>query len=154
VDRLQLVVAGFDDGVARLRLQRQLAAAGIAAERVEIHPFIEQSRFWSLVQSVDLALDSYPWGGGATTAAVLSLGVPLLARTGPRAASRISASMLLALDMGDWVLPVEADVRGRIAELAADPLRLDSLRRPLQDAFVARFCQPERYAASIAELLL
>lgn len=153
LDRLQLVVAGFDDGVARLRLQRQLAAAGITADRVEIHPFIEQSRFWSLVQSVDLALDSYPWGGGATTATVLSLGVPLLTRTGPRAASRISASMLLALDMGHWVLPVEADVRGRIAELAADPLRLDSLRRPLQDAFIARFCQPEPYAAAIAELL-
>jgi predicted O-linked N-acetylglucosamine transferase (SPINDLY family) len=153
IDRLQLVVAGFDDGVARLRLQRQLAAAGIAAERVELHPFLEQSRFWSLVQSVDLALDSYPWGGGATTAAVLSLGIPLLTRTGPRAASRIGASMLLALGMGDWVLPADADVAGRVAELAADPLRLDSLRRPLQDAFAARFCHTEAYEASMAELL-
>ena len=66
LDQLQLVVAGFDDGVARIQLQRRLAEAGIARGRVEIHPFLAQPRFWSLVQSVELVLDSYPWGGGAT----------------------------------------------------------------------------------------
>lgn len=150
---LQLVVAGFDDGVARLRLQAQLGAARIAPDRIEIHPFIEQSRFWSLVQSVDFALDSYPWGGGATSASILSLGVPLLTRTGPRAASRVSASMLLALDMGRWVLPVQADVLERIVELTADRAALDALRRPLQQRFIERFCQPEAYAASYADAL-
>ncbi|MBV8030415.1 MAG: hypothetical protein JO035_02795 [Betaproteobacteria bacterium] len=152
-DRLQLVVAGFDDGVANLRLRRQLSAAGIAPERVEIHPFLEEHRFWSLVQSVDFALDSYPWGGGATSAAVLSLGVPLLTRIGPRPASRISASMLLALDMGRWIVPVEKDIAGRIAELVSDPAQLDSPRRGLQDAFAARFCEPEPYAAKMGSLL-
>lgn len=102
--RVELVLVGFDDGVARHVLLQRLKRQRADLERVEIHSFVEQASFFRLAQSVDFALDSWPWGGGATTAALLNLGVPVVCWNGSRPSSRVGSAMMELIDRADWTV--------------------------------------------------
>lgn len=137
--RLQLVIGGIDDGVIRQWLIGRFRSEGVDLSRIEIHSFLEQKNFFALAQSVDFAIDSWPWGGGATTAALLNLGVPVLARSGSRPASRIGPSLLWGCGFSEWVV----EERDSLLEAALKKIsEIHTWRRrgtDLQQQFVKSF---------------
>lgn len=88
----------------RKGLARQFALFGIEQDRLifeEFSPkFIDHA---TILQSIDVALDTTPFSGGTTTCDLLSIGVPVLTLAGNRFMGRMSTSMLTYLDLQDWV---------------------------------------------------
>jgi protein O-GlcNAc transferase len=109
-------------------------AAGVPRPRVELRGPAEHFEFLKTYDDVDLALDTYPYNGGTTTAEALWQGVPVLTFPGDRWAARIGASLMRSAGLAEFVAAdeggyVEAaihtattpEARTRLAEFRASP---------------------------------
>lgn len=79
----------------------------------------------------DLALDTLGYNGGATTAALLWAGVPVLTAPGRHGPSRLSASLLHGAGLDGLVAADPADYEARAIGLGRDPERLAELKARL-----------------------
>jgi predicted O-linked N-acetylglucosamine transferase (SPINDLY family) len=128
----RLLLVGIPDGRARADLERDFAQAGIGPERLTILPRVPLPEYLRQFAAVDIALDSWPYGGGTTTFDALWMGVPVLTLTGERSTSRSATSILSALGLEDWIAATGEDyVRGALAH-AAEPSRIAGLRAALR----------------------
>lgn len=150
----RLKVVGFADGLARQRLQRWLMQSGIDPARVSVAGRLAPREFYAEIQSVDLAIDSWPFGGGVTTATTLSLGVPVLTALGPRAPSRVSASMLGELGLDRYIVASPDQLAARAAEICADPEGMSADRARVAERFSATIGNGARLATEVGELLI
>lgn len=83
--------------------------------------------------AVDIALDSFPYGGMTTTCEALWMGVPVVSLTGDRTCARYGNSVLNAVGLGELVA-TDPDQFGEIAaRLAGDLDRLARLRAGLRE---------------------
>ncbi len=86
---------------------------------------------------IDIALDTFPYGGTTTTFEALWMGVPVVTLAGRPHASRVGASILGHAGLGSWVAPdAEAYVSACVA-LASDPDGLGRWRRELRGLLAA-----------------
>jgi protein O-GlcNAc transferase len=128
----QLLLKSHGLGAAdqQQRLRALFAAHGIARERIHF-----MARTASLTQHfeaygrIDIALDPTPYSGTTTTADALWMGVPVLTLAGTRMVERMSATMLTALGLSDWIADSEQDYIARAAKFAADRSSLAALRQ-------------------------
>jgi len=126
-------------------------AAGIARERLRLHPRCGMQAYLALHERVDVCLDTYPYNGGTTTLHALWMGVPTLTVAGPTPASRSGASILghaglesfVAQDADDFVA-LGVAWTNRLDELA-------TLRAGLRERFLrSPRGQPALVAAGVA----
>ncbi len=89
------------DGVAQARVAAAFGLVG--ADRVRALPRQSADAFRQAIAEVDIALDPLPFSGATTTLEALWQGVPVVTRPGATSASRSSASILAALDLGGWI---------------------------------------------------
>jgi predicted O-linked N-acetylglucosamine transferase (SPINDLY family) len=82
----------------------------------------------------DLCLDTWPFNGGATTSDALWAGVPLVTCSGRAFASRMSGSLLRALNLDDLVTESFAEYEQLALSLAMDEGALTAIRASLQEA--------------------
>jgi predicted O-linked N-acetylglucosamine transferase (SPINDLY family) len=117
-------------------LSDTFAAHGIDAARLTFMPRLEPAGYLALHHQVDCCLDTYPHGGGATTAHAAWMGVPTLSLAGETPASRFGASLLRHLGLGHCVTSdIEAFVQAGVA-LCSDLEQLGALRAELRSRFV------------------
>ncbi|MBB4007086.1 O-linked N-acetylglucosamine transferase, SPINDLY family protein [Allorhizobium taibaishanense] len=113
---------------ARDNLRGYFGRQGIAADRLIFVPPLNYAQHLGRVQAVDLVLDSFPYCGHTTTSDCLWAGVPVLALRGRSFASRVSESLLRALDIPELVAPTVEDYISQALDLARDRSRLAALR--------------------------
>ena len=118
----------------RAAFRRQVEGHGIDGARVVFLPRgDDEASAAARYAIVDLTLDTLPYTGGDTTRAALDAGVPVVTLAGTRHAERVSASILLHMDLPALVAATEdayvdlavrlaTDARAR-AEVAADVVR-------------------------------
>lgn len=136
--RLVLKAEGFDAASARDRVGGWLVAAGLSPARFEIRPGTRtHDEHLATYREIDVALDSFPYHGTTTTVEALSQGVPVVTLVGDRHASRVGASLLGAVGLGELAAANEADFVQAAALLAGDPARLAALRRELPSRIAA-----------------
>lgn len=130
----------------------QAGRHGVAADRLRfVGTLPDPAAHLSGYAAADLALDSLPFGGGLTTLETLWMGVPVLTIAGATLPGRITAGLLAASGLGEWVAPdsdglidrllaltadlaaIRAGLRARIA--AAAPFDPPQLARSLEDAY-------------------
>lgn len=128
----RLVVLGVPPGPAQERLAHDLAAAGIARERLVLAPYALLPEYFRWFNSVDVALDSTPYSGGTTTLDALWMGVPVVTAPGVRPASRSAASILTTLGLTECIASGPQDYVHRALALAGDTRRLRELRGSLR----------------------
>jgi predicted O-linked N-acetylglucosamine transferase (SPINDLY family) len=137
------------------KLFRQLA---VPRARVRLEGPAEHYEFLKTYGKVDIALDTFPYNGGTTTAEALWQGVPVLTFSGDRLASRISCSLLSNAYLPEFVAPNLAGyVRRalRLANAAETPARLDALRRAMRERLGrAPVCDLEAFAREMEEKYL
>jgi protein O-GlcNAc transferase len=122
---LKSTLLGTEEG--RRYVLDQFARGGVDTRRVELEGPAEHFQFLAKYADVDVALDTFPYNGGTTTMEALWQGVPVLTFHGDRWAGRISASLLRAAGLSEFVA---ADVDGYVAravELANAPDTADKL---------------------------
>lgn len=149
-----LDVIGFDDGLAFRRLKRWLIEAGVSTDRVQVEGRIGPLDLWPRMQAVDLAIDSWPFGGAVTTALTLRLGVPLISALGPRAVSRASASAMNDLGLNDFVCEDPSALSSLASCALADRSALRRLRNEISARFADTVGRGERVANELGELLI
>src|SRR4029077_13769182 len=79
----------------------------------------------------DLALDTRVYNGHTTSSDALWAGVPLLALRGHPFASRVSASLLHAMELDELITDPLPAYRNLALSLARDPAGLSQLRQKL-----------------------
>ena len=130
--RLLLKGKGLETEAGRQRMASLCRAAGINADRFELHspgPFID---FMNFFDRGHIALDPFPYNGGTTTCHTLYMGVPVITLTGPTALHRMGESVLTAIDLPDLVARSPDQYIDLAARLAEDPPRLRELRSTLR----------------------
>ncbi len=87
--------------------------------------------YFDRYMDVDIALDTYPYEGGATTCDALLCGVPVISIRGTRHGTRFGYSLLANVGLDDLAVPnLEAYVQ-KAVELAYDGLRLKEIHTTL-----------------------
>ena len=109
----------------------EIAAQGVSADRVEFVPRLSLDDYADLVNGVDIALDTFPYGGGTTTFDALWRGVPVVAALGDLPTSRSAPSLLGYLGLDDWIAPAINRYVDVAVARAADLDTLQALRREL-----------------------
>lgn len=131
-------------------LRAAFAAVGIAPERLELQGQTTREAHFAAYRAIDIALDPFPHSGGMTTLDALAMGLPVIAKRGPTIISRLAASCLAALDLGDFLAVDAADYIARAVALARDLDRLELWRAELPRRLAAvAVGDPARYARAV-----
>jgi predicted O-linked N-acetylglucosamine transferase (SPINDLY family) len=117
----------------RLVFQR-FAAHGVSSDRVILWPRDTQ-RQYLIYNLIDIALDSFPCGGGTTTFDLLWMGVPLVTLPSDRFAGRMGVSALKAIGCSTWIANSEDNYVEIAQRLASDLSSLASQRAAQRDQF-------------------
>ncbi len=143
----------FKDGSVRERVLDEFARNGVDAGRVELIAWTASyEEHLALYSKVDIALDTFPYGGHTTTCEGLWMGVPAVTLAGRTYAGRVTVSLLSIIGLSDLVA-ADADRYVEIATaLARDGDRLAQLRRSLRPVMAASpLCDPSRIAREMED---
>ena len=112
--RLILKNRNFVHADVQAHFRDAFGAEDIAPERVEMRTESPHAQVLREYGDVDIALDTFPYNGGATTCDALWMGVPVITLLGDRMISRQGASMLTAVGLTEFI----ADDRDRYVGIA------------------------------------
>ena len=153
VDDARLLLATIPPGDTRERLLRIFVAKGIDAQRIEFSDRLSKSGFRALHQQVDIALDSYPCNGGATTCETLWLGVPVVSLAGEAFRSRAGLSLLSVVGLPQLVASNPSEYLALACALAQDPAQLQRLRAGLRETMRGSpLCDGETYTRALEQI--
>ena len=127
--RLILGNASLSSACNRDYVREEFVERGIDAERLKFLGKAPHREFLGYYDSMDIALDAFPYNGGTTTMEAIWQGVPVITFHGDRWASRTSASILAGTHLAQFVA---SNVDGYIAsaiELGNAPDVRDQLRQ-------------------------
>jgi len=113
-------------------LQREAASRGIAGDRLIFAPIAEHADHLRRLTQADLAVDNRLHGGGITTIDALWAGVPVLTVAGETPSSRLGATLLNGIDMGNMVTQTMDDYVEKAVALAEDPAAMAAIRDRLE----------------------
>jgi protein O-GlcNAc transferase len=143
IERLARAIAPHPEAHLLLRVNvkyresasRCLAEWGIPQHRIHFIQHIkDRSDYLRLIELLDLAIDSHPYGGHSTTGEALSLGVPVLAYAGRCIHSRVGASMMQDMGLSDLVTTSLEDQMDTLGQLLRNPEKLSQWKRRFASA--------------------
>lgn len=113
-------------------LARQFERHGIDRARLLICPGTSRQGVLDSYAEVDIALDTYPYCGGNTSAEALWQGVPVVTLTGDRFATAYGAAVLVASGLPELVAGTPEEYVSLAAGLAGNSSRLTFYRNNLR----------------------
>jgi protein O-GlcNAc transferase len=141
VPRSRLLIkshSGLSDSAPRERLLEIFGSLGIEADQIELIAKIPQmSAHLELYHRVDIALDTYPYHGTATTCEALWMGVPVITLAGQSHVSRVGVSLLNNVGLSELVANEPDDYVQLAMNIAKDSSRLSKLRAGMRDRLLA-----------------
>ncbi|KAF0096144.1 MAG: hypothetical protein E1N59_111 [Puniceicoccaceae bacterium 5H] len=134
--RLVLKNSGYMHPNRKEEVLQTFEELGVSRNRIEMLPRTPDiAAHLELYAQVDVALDTFPYNGTTTTLEALHQGVPTLTLLGDRHASRVSASLLEQLDLGEFVAQDVDDMVARALWLSQNVPVLAQLRQSLRGRF-------------------
>jgi predicted O-linked N-acetylglucosamine transferase (SPINDLY family) len=103
VPEAKMLLGGLPPDLRHDGLAERFAAAGIAPERLALHPRGTMDAYLALHHQVDICLDTLPYSGGTTTYHALWMGVPTLTVAGTTPASRQGAAIVAQLGLHQFI---------------------------------------------------
>ena len=100
---LRLKAPQLADEATRRRLVAAFEVKGIEPARLEFSALSNRFDFLAEHTEIDIALDPFPYPGGATTADALWMGVPVLTLAGDSFLARQGVGLLAAAGLTDWI---------------------------------------------------
>jgi len=124
VERSVLWLSSFSEAGTSV-LRGRAAARAVDPDRLIFAPWTQgRDEHLARLACADLALDCYPYGAHTTASDLLWAGVPLVGLAGSTFVSRVSASILGAAGMADFVATSLDDYHDLALRLARDPAGL------------------------------
>ena len=144
--RLVLKATRFGDPEIQDRYRTLFQDGGIDPGRLEFAGATSPAEHMAFMSRADLALDTFPFTGGATTADALWMGVPVVTWPGETISSRHSLDHLTQVGLTDLIAPSLEGYVALALELAGDPARLAALRAGLRARMLASpLCDCDRF---------
>lgn len=139
------------EAATQARLIARFAALGIEPGRIDVSGWMpDDSDHMGLYGRVDVALDTFPYNGTTTTCEALWMGVPVLTLAGRAHAARVSASLLAAAGLKDWIAETPESFAAMAAAKAQDLAALATLRLKLRDRLRASpLCDAQAHARGV-----
>lgn len=131
--RLLIKSRGLTDGSAQKYLLEQFFKHGISSDRLEIRgrtPTLEDHL--AQYHEIDIALDTFPYHGTATTCEALWMGVPVITLAGKTHVRRVGMSLLSMIEITELIATDELGYVNRAVNLAKDLDRLKMIRIQLR----------------------
>jgi predicted O-linked N-acetylglucosamine transferase (SPINDLY family) len=145
--------------LAGIPLERQhhqlidwFAAAGIARDRLTVHPWSTLEAHLALHHPVDIGLETTPYTGCTTSNHALWMGVPTLTLVGPTPASRLSAANLGHLGLDEFIAESPDDFVAKGLRWANDLPALAALRDGLRARWQRSQARDPAFVATGIEL--
>jgi len=129
--RLLLEIVGIDSGQFRRETEARLARLGLPLDRIILEPR-QRANQYILYNKIDIALDPFPFNGGATTLDAMWMGVPVVTLAGKYFTSRMGVSILNNIGMQEMIADDEAAYIDLAVRLATDPSALRTVRHGLR----------------------
>jgi len=132
--RLKLI--GVPDGSTVQRLVEPFLRRGIAAERLHIRGRLPRNEFLFEMAHTDIALDPFPYCGGATTCESLWMGLPVIALAGDFGFSRSSSAIIAQARQQEQIAVSEKEYVRKAVDLAESGVATlrDSMRDRLRSS--------------------
>jgi len=141
--------------MVRDRIQGMFSSAGIESGRLEFLGNTPRAEHLAAYGRVDVALDPFPYSGGATTCEALWMGVPVVTLPGATFAGRHALSHLTSAALTQFVARDREHYVALALELAGDTDRLCRLREELRGRVAASaLCDCRRVAGQLARHLV
>ncbi|HEX4796758.1 MAG TPA: tetratricopeptide repeat protein [Humisphaera sp.] len=115
-------------GDANAAARKMFTDAGIDPNRLTLIGRQQREQYLEQYNQIDIALDSFPYGGGTTSIDALWMGVPLITLAGKTALSRTGVTLLSNLDLREWVGETPEQYVEIATSVASDISRLAQLR--------------------------
>jgi predicted O-linked N-acetylglucosamine transferase (SPINDLY family) len=134
------LLAAVDDSVLWLldtnqmavqNLRREAESRGISSDRLIFAPKQLPADHLARIGNADLFLDTLPYNAHTTASEALWAGLPLVTCLGSTFPSRVAASLLKAVGLGELITHSLEDYEVLALNLAKEPSRLGSLRERL-----------------------
>lgn len=136
--RLLIKARPLSDDALCQEVRRRFGEQRIAAERLELQGWSpDYASHMATFNAIDIALDSFPYGGVTTTCEALWMGVPVITRPGTRALERYGASILSTAGFAEGIASGTDDYVERAVQMAREPHRLEPVRADLAARFRA-----------------
>ena len=149
--RLVMAARLLDNPSTRAAVVAPFAAAGVAADRLDVRPPAVPAEHAALLGTVDLMLDTFPCNGHATTCQAMWMGGPTVTRYGTEFRGRVGLSLYAQLGLADvFAAPsAEAYVRQAVG-LATDLSRLRELRPTWRERMrQSPLCDADRFTNAL-----
>lgn len=141
-----------EDEFARSNFLQYVTDVGLEEDRVIFAKSAPYEQHIARLQAADIGLDTFPYNGHTTTSDKLWAGLPVVTMKGSHFASRVSESLLTALEMPELVAPDAAGYVKLCADLARDPHRLKAIREKLLGKrFTAPLFDTERFTRHLED---
>jgi len=152
--RLLVKFRGVDGRAVQARYAGMFSDCGIDPRRVEMSGWEDRDEFLKYYHRVDLALDTFPYGGGLTTCEALWMGVPVVTCPGRTFASRHACTHLTTAGLREFIARDFDEYVELAVRAAGDLPRLAALRAGLRAQVAASpLCDGARQARSFVALL-
>ena len=152
--RLLLARNTLGDPATRDAFAALCHAAGIPADRLDLRPDGGAISTLAIFNDLDLVLDTWPFGGEATSMDALWMGDPVVTLCGDRITARRTTTLLHAIARPDLVTTSPEAYIARAVELASDLPALRASRASLRDAVRASpWCNGPLIAADFSHAL-
>jgi len=135
-DGSRLLLADISSDAKRAAIAAVFAEEGVAPHRLQFAPRADLAGYYRLYDSVDISLDTFPYGGATTTLDSLWMGVPVICAPGELPVSRSASSILELLGLRDWIAPSIDDYVTCAVERARDLAAIQQLRTSLRPALL------------------
>lgn len=143
----------LDDGEIRADFIERARAAGLDAERLSLKGWSEHNAVLAAYNQVDLALDTFPFSGCATSGDALWMGVPVITIMGATRAGRQTASLLDHAGFDDWIARDVDDYVDRACRTALSAVRDPEQRRGQRRRFMSRVGDSAEFSAALEAIL-
>jgi protein O-GlcNAc transferase len=134
VPRSRLLIASGGSRQADARIRTAMSRNNISPDRVLLsRPSATRFDYLRLYQTVDIALDPFPYNGVTTTCDALWMGVPVISLAGRTTVSRQGVRFLRSVGLGELLGETPEEYVRMAFDLAGDLSRLAAFRAGLRE---------------------
>lgn len=152
--RLILKWRTFNDPVFKEQVLVQFTSRGIDASRIELRGPSFHLQMLEEYKDIDIALDPFPFSGGATSCEALYMGVPVITWPHDQVVSRQTAAFVHLIGHPEWAVDSAAAYIEKAKQLAEDKNKLSDYRATLRDEVIrSPLMQVKQFTQSLEALI-
>lgn len=116
---------------AKANLNKEAMTMGVESSRLVFVGKLPVEEHLRRIQIADLFLDTFPYNAHTTASDSLRMGVPILTRKGNTFASRVAASLLSSLDLGELITSNQQEYESVAIELSTNNEKFMEIKNKL-----------------------